>query len=60
VKTDTNLMRFGPRDNEVVETHELIYSDFPILEYRWTPETVTGSESGRIARVWVWARQQQV
>ena len=51
---DTNLMRFGPRHNEVIDTHDMIFSRFPVMEYKWTPETVVGSESGRVARVWVW------
>lgn len=50
-----NLMRFGPHHHELHETHDLTQNgdNSWILDYRWTPELVTGSESGKRARVWV-------
>lgn len=56
-----NLFRFGPHHHELYETKELISStDYAwISNYRWTSETVTGSESGREARVWVYADHVQ-
>jgi hypothetical protein len=54
-KNVLNLMRYGPHHNELVETEQLVgdgkYSW--IAEYAWTPEKITGSVSGREARVWV-------
>lgn len=45
---------YGPFHNTVVTTTELIKTPRPgILEYRWTPSLLTGSDSGRQARVWL-------
>ncbi len=51
-----NLMRGGPRHNEIYETQTLVISHGMgfIMNYQWTPEIIVGSESGRSARVWVW------
>ncbi len=51
-----NLMRGGPRHNEIYETTTLALSHGMgfITDYKWTPEIIVGSESGRSARVWVW------
>lgn len=50
-----NLFRFGPHHHELVETRDLTSKvEFNwVADYRWTPEVIVGSESGREARVWV-------
>jgi hypothetical protein len=52
-----NLFRFGPHHNELIETEELMKRRDVggwITSYAWTPEKITGSVSGREARVWVY------
>lgn len=57
VVTDLHLFRYGDHHNELWTTQDLLYgpSDCAswITQYAWTTETVQGSETGRIARVWV-------
>lgn len=60
MKTELHLFRDGPQHNQVWSTHQLLYKcdELPdaaawITQYKWTDETVVGSESGRVARVWV-------
>lgn len=57
--TDLNLFQYGDHHNELRTVRELLYArdnSDPvaswITQYRWTEETITGSESGRVARVW--------
>lgn len=60
ISTNLHLFRNGPRHNEVWSTEELLTKTSDehvaawIAGYDWTEETVTGSETGRTARVWVW------
>lgn len=56
---DLNLFMGGPHHHEVWSVEQLLYKndDVPdagvwITDYKWTPKTVTGSESGLVARVW--------
>lgn len=57
VKVDLHIFRGGPLHNELRTSEDLLHKRDPelvrrITEYRWVPETLTGSESGRVARVW--------
>lgn len=50
-----NIFQGGPRHNELVETEELMKREDVgkwITSYAWTAEKITGSVSGREARVW--------
>lgn len=51
---DVNLFRGGPHHNELITTREITRDHRYgwVAAYRWTPEVVIGSESGRKARVW--------
>lgn len=57
--TYLNLFQHGPHHNEIWSNEDLVTrseklpSAAWITDYCWTPETVSGSESGRLARVWV-------
>lgn len=43
----------GPLHNTLVTATDLIHSPRAgITEYHWTPQTLTGSESGSKARIW--------
>lgn len=60
VSTDLHLFQHGPHHNELWTSHELLNDrrDGPsiatwIADYVWTEDTLAGSESGRLARVWV-------
>ena len=51
-----NLFRFGPQHNTILDTSALTTDRVVagwITEYRWTPEKIIGSVSGKEARVWV-------
>lgn len=50
-----NIFQGGPQHNTIMETSDLVKpgpSGAWICTYRWTKETITGSVSGKIARVW--------
>lgn len=49
-----NLMQGGDHHNVLVETKDLTTDPQYgwIASYKWTPETIVGSVSGREARVW--------
>jgi hypothetical protein len=50
---ETQYLYGGPHHNVVSSAHDLIRTPRAgFTEYRWTPKTITGSESGRPARVW--------
>lgn len=57
-RTDLNLFQYGDHHNELWTVAELLHgrekgeSTTWITDYRWTDEVITGSESGRVARVW--------
>ncbi len=57
--TRLNLFYWGAHHNEVWTNDQLLYkcpeleSATWITDYRWTWKTVTGSKSGKVARVWV-------
>lgn len=57
VVTDLNLFQYGPHHNELHTVAELLRGEPScaswIADYRWTEETIVGSETGRVARVWV-------
>lgn len=57
--TELNIFQYGEHHNELWTVRELLYGkpDAPscapwITDYVWCNETITGSESGRVARVW--------
>lgn len=64
--TYLNLLQGGPLHNKLLTNAEFLNrgqlqarEDAKLLlkhaaEYRWTPEIIYGSESGKPARVWVW------
>jgi hypothetical protein len=58
-ETHLNLFQGGDHHNELWTNQELLHGRetgekaYWITDYTWTPDTVTGSESGRAARVWV-------
>lgn len=49
-----NIMQGGPMHNTIIETQDLVtdINKSWITEYKWTSHTITGSMSGKIARVW--------
>lgn len=56
---ELNLFQYGDHHNEMWTVKELLYGRDDgascaswITDYAWTNETITGSESGRVARVW--------
>lgn len=63
MRTELNIFQGGDHHNEIWTTGELLrgrgdggqqerlYAPW-ITSYKWTPETITGSASGRVARVW--------
>lgn len=65
VLTHLNLLQGGPLHNTLLSNSELIdrvaigvredgeHILKHIDQYRWTPETIVGSETGRTARIWV-------
>ncbi len=61
METPVALFRGGPHHNEVWSVPELLYGhpERPtcatwITDYSWTKDTVVGSETGRMARVWMY------
>lgn len=64
-ETRVHLFVGGPHHHEVWTTEELMYRNekLPevawITDYAWTADTVVGSESGRVARVWVYREAVQ-
>ncbi len=56
-----NIMRGGPRHNEMYETTTFALSQTMgwLINYKWTPEKIIGSVSGREARVWVWVGEEK-
>lgn len=69
-ETGLNLMRFGPLHNMILSNADLMRGRHGEMteqdtmvhahghRYRWTADTVTGSESGRVARVWEFKESQ--
>lgn len=55
---DLNLFQGGEHHNELWTVAELLYGRENgdcaswITDYTWTEDTVTGSDSGRVARIW--------
>lgn len=53
-----HLFRYGPHHDELWSTEQLLYKndDLPsaawVAEYVFTDQMITGSKSGRVARVW--------
>jgi hypothetical protein len=61
-ETRLNLFQNGDHHNELWTNQELLYGKdsgekaYWITDYTWTADTITGSESGRVARIWVLAK----
>src|SRR5690349_1037677 len=57
-ETHLNLFQMGDHHNELWTNQELLHGRdsgekaYWITDYRWTPDVIEGSESGRLARVW--------